>query len=64
MTIDITAQAGKGPRKHRNVSTRRYRAGFDAINWKSSKPNGDYLAQAKPRQMTLDEYSRHALPRL
>ncbi len=33
MASDITAQAGKGPRKHRNVSTRSYREGYDAIDW-------------------------------
>jgi hypothetical protein len=31
MATDITAQAGKGPRPHRNVSTRAYREGYEAI---------------------------------
>ncbi len=33
MATDITCEAGKGPRKHRNVSTQRYRAGYDSIDW-------------------------------
>lgn len=31
MATDITHEAGKGPRKHRNVSTSAYREGWDQI---------------------------------
>ena len=30
-------QAGKGNRKHRNVSTSEFRDGWDEINWDSKK---------------------------
>ena len=31
MATDITTASGKGPRKHRNVSTPTYRAGWERI---------------------------------
>jgi hypothetical protein len=38
MASDITTRAGKGNRAHRNVSTRAYRAGWEAIFQKKPKP--------------------------
>ena len=37
-TTDITAQAGKGMRKHRNASTSAYREGWEAIFGKRALP--------------------------